>query len=380
MRSVALLSLLVLACKPDADTGDTGDTGDAIEPFDWAAEARLDTALEDILAAHDAAGLQVAVGLPGHERYTGFAGMADLEAQEPMAAGHVSKAGSITKPLVAALVLRAVDQGVLSLDDSLSNWVPDQPWSADITLRQLLQHSSGVPQYAGTLELAGDQDEAWELAELVALVENQAMLDEPGDSFSYANTNYLLLAMVLEAANGGSWGDQAQALLDEVGEGQLTIPAGDWGQVIPGYCVLPGGTPYEHDAGTDFVDYWHESAIGPAGSLVADAQGLVAWGQALWVEQSVLSADSVAAMSEDVVSASATMDYGLGLVVDNGQDPVRWFHNGAVTGYAAWLEVRPEDGAVVAIMSNSWLVDGGSFSSDWLWDARDSVWQALDDS
>lgn len=379
--TLLILSLLALGCPTKDDTADeTGDSSAPLEAFPWDAEVRLDEVMQVTLEDYTAAGLQLAVSLPGHERYLGYAGMADLDAEAPMAAGHVSKAGSITKTLVAALVLRAVDESILSLDDSLSTWIPDQPWGSEITLRHVLQHSSGLPEYAGTLELAGDQDEAWELADLVALVETQALTDTPGTIFSYANTNYVLLGMVLEAANGGSWADQAQALLDEVGEGQLVVPSVDWGEVVPGYCMLPDGSPYEHDTGTNFVDYWHPSAIGPAGNLVADAEGLAALGTALWVEQRLISTESVAAMAEESVGASDTLDYGLGMVVDNGQTPVRWFHNGAVTGYAAWLELRPEDGAVVAIMANSWVVEGGSFSSDWLWDVRDRAWEALDGS
>ncbi len=378
MRTSSLIPILALACNPSNDTAETGDSSVVLEPFDVATAERLDAALTAILDEHDAAGIQAAVAMPGYERWLGWGGMADLEAEEVMAAGHVSKAGSITKPLVSALVLQAVDDGVLSLDDNLSSWVPDHPWGSEVTLRHLLQHSSGIPEYAGVLEIAGDQDEAWELVDLVALVEDQPLLSEPGATFDYANTNYVLLAMALEAAGDDSWTDRAGALFGSVDGGQLEIPGADWGEVVPGYCMLPGGTPYEHDTGTNFVDYWHPSAIGPAGNLVADAEGLAAWGQALWVEESLVSSDAIVAMSEDVITVSTSLDYGLGLVIDHGQDPERWFHNGAVTGYSAWLEGRPTDGAVVAIMSNSWLVDGGSFSSDWLWDARDTMWEALD--
>lgn len=372
--SALLLASLLLACTPGP--GETGDTGVPLEPLDAEVANRLDLALDSILEEHPAVGIEASVVLPGHEPWAGASGLADYDAQTELTADHLSKAGSVTKVITATLVLQAVEAGVLSLDDSLTTWLPDQPWGEELTLRHLLQHSSGVPEYAGQLELDGEQGQATTLAELVARVEGEPLQFEPGTSFSYTNTNYVLLGLVLEEAMGRPWSEQAQALLDEVEGGQLLVPAtgAGWGAVVPGYCVLPSGEPYELAGTTDLTDYWNADAISPAGSLAADVRGLAALGSALWVEQSLLSEASVQSMVQDTVQLSPTMDYGLGVVVEGD----RWFHNGAVTGYAAWLEVRSTDGAVITLESNSWLVKDSSFSSDWMWEARDALWTALD--
>lgn len=379
MRAAALIPLFALACNPGEDTGDTGDTV-PLEPFDAATAERLDAALTAVLEQHPATGLQAAVLLPGREGWVGNAGLANLDGDQPWAIGHASKAGSITKTVTASLVLSAVQDGALSLDDAASAHLTDFPWGDTITVRHLLQHSSGIPEYAGALEIAGDQDESWSLAELVDLVAVQGVSFEAGSRYAYANTNYVVLGLILEELGDQPWQDQATAILRDIGEGSLRVPSqGEgWGQVVPGYLMLPDGSAYEHDTGNDWSSYWHADAIASAGNLVGDAPGLAAWGRALWIDETVLDSATVEAMVGDTVPVGSGYAYGLGTVVDDTTERTRWFHNGAVTGYASWLDARPDDGAVVAVVSNNWLVDGGYFSSDWLMDARDQLWDALD--
>ncbi len=380
MRPTLLLPLSILACTPEPDTGETGETTIPLEAFDQATADRLDDALEQVLVDHPAPGIQAAVRLPGREPWMGSAGKADLGSELHWDPGVHSKAGSITKTVTAALVLQQLEAGTLSLGDAVSAHLPDFPWGDDITLRHLLQHSSGVPGYAGPLEIAGDQDMSWSLQQLVDSVADQAVSFEAGDRYSYSNTNYVLLGLILERLEGRPWQEITNELLGTIGDGELRVPlqGEGWGEVVPGYLVLPDGSLYEHDAGDDWIDYWHPDAIASAGSLVGNAPYIAAWGEQLWVTSEVLDPETIQTMASDQVAVSSDYAYGLGVVVDSSVSPQRWFHNGAVTGYASWLEARPDDGAVVALVSNCWLVDGSSFSSDWLWDAREALWQALD--
>jgi len=375
---VTALALGALACKPDP-MQETGEP-EPLEPFDEAVAQRLDDELLAIVDELGPPGALAAVQLPGVERWTGAAGSVDLEGGS-LQADAFSKAGSVTKTLTAALLLSLEEAGDLDLDDPLSMHWLGLARGDDITLRQLLQHSSGVPEYFGLLEADGTTDQVWTLDELVALVADEPLDFEPGSSWSYSNTNYLLAALAAEAVTGEPWQQlQTERLLVPLGlDEALVLPAGDdgWGQSIGGYLLMSGDEPYELHGQTDMLTVVHDSSLGPAGSLVAQAAGLAAWGSALWGEGTVLGADAAAAMVGDAMEVSSTLDYGLGTVIRQDDHGEQLFHNGGVYGYVAWLGYRPSDGATLAFLSNAWLVEDGTLSSSWSTEAADRLWAAF---
>ena len=147
-------------------------------------------------------------------------GLAEAEFEVPADAQTMFRIGSITKQFTAALILRAVERGQLSLEDGLERFVPTFPLQGKkVTIRQLLQHTSGIPSYT-------DLGEEWvkkqplELShdELLALVAGKPFDFEPGSDWHYNNTGYYLLGMVLEKVHGKSF---AQVVIDE-----LSVPLG----------------------------------------------------------------------------------------------------------------------------------------------------------
>ena len=160
----------------------------------------------------------VAAGAPGaaawihdqHGSAQAVSGMADLRARRPMRPGLHFRAGSLTKSLVATVVLQLVAEGRLSLSDTLERWLPAiLPYGDRVTIHQLLNHTSGVPDYWAAVEpaLYGSRPgrlRAWTPQALVGLVADQPPGFPPGTAWSYSNTGYVLLGLIVEAATGNT--------------------------------------------------------------------------------------------------------------------------------------------------------------------------------
>jgi D-alanyl-D-alanine carboxypeptidase len=158
----------------------------------------------------------VAAGAPGaavwvqDERGNSQAasGVADLDSGRPMGPELHFRAGSLTKSFVAAVVLRLVAEGRLSLSDTLERRLPGiLPYGDQVSIRQLLNHTAGVPHNWVPVEetlYASPQGRlhAWTPQELIALVANRPPDFPPGSSWSYSNTGYILLGLIVEAATG----------------------------------------------------------------------------------------------------------------------------------------------------------------------------------
>jgi D-alanyl-D-alanine carboxypeptidase len=158
--------------------------------------------LEAVVATGVPGAAAVAVGPEG--RVEGAAGLADIATGEPLTAGHRFRIGSVTKVFVAALVLQLVAEGLLDLDADA------RPFVDGVTIRQLLNHTSGLDDFDFDWEpYRRDPARRWELDahDELQLVLEKSRLFPPGEGWAYHGSNYLALRLVVEAATGTSLGD-----------------------------------------------------------------------------------------------------------------------------------------------------------------------------
>ena len=178
--------------------------------------AGLQGGLDDVVAA-------VAVGALAEVRdehgvWRGTSGVAELGTTRAVPVDGRFRAGSITKTFVATVVLQLVDEGRLRLDDTVEAWLPGVvPNGHHITVRQLLNHTSGLYDYMRTLPMPPEPEfldnrwRTWTAAELVArAVANPPMFEPPGSAFTYSNTNYILLGQIIEKVTGQSYGEEIE--------------------------------------------------------------------------------------------------------------------------------------------------------------------------
>ena len=361
-------------------------------PASGAATTDLQSTLRAELTARYVAAGSEPYHLPGATLAVGFAdgrvlelavGYADTAAAIPMEPGSRMPSGSIGKTFVAALTLLLAERGVLGLDDRLADRLGEASWfdrlpNGDmITLRQLLNHSSGLldhvfdPEsgFAGYFRRqaqAGTLDPGLDPEALVAFVLDQAPLFAPGEGFHYSDTNYILLGLVIEEVTGERYDDLLrQRVLEPLGL-DATAPLVDRriDRLPQGYAPQSRelfGLPVEV-VNTDGLVF-DPSIEWTGGGLVTTSSDLVQWALALFGGR-VLAADSLEAMLDSIAEPDAqdtaggrALGYGLGISVSPMAGALAYRHGGFFPGYNSMLAYFPDYGFAIAMQINSDTTD-----------------------
>ncbi|MFI0941230.1 serine hydrolase domain-containing protein [Streptomyces sp. NPDC021020] len=295
---------------------------------------------------------------------TARAGTARAGAREGMPADGRFRIGSASKTFTATVVLQLVGEGKLSLDDTVDAWLPgvvrgNGNDGRGITVRQLLQHTSHVPDDAPEIPAlntaqgyAAERYRAYTPAQLVALAMAEPRV--PGDGWTYSNTNYTLAAMIIARVTGRSWAQEVT--------GRVIRPLGLEDTSAPGAFPFVTG-PHAHSyatfngtsAPTDVTVLDPSMAVG-SGALISSTHDLARFYTAL-LGGRLLAPAQLAEMTSTVPAPDLGVDYGLGL----GRIPLScggsyYGHPGELLGYHTWGGVT-QDGtrsAVVYVTS-----DGG---------------------
>lgn len=315
-------------------------------------------------------GISVAWITSEGQLYTSVVGMADEERQVLLSPASRMLAASIGKSFVAAAVLDAVQQQELDLDIPVVRWLGHYSWfsrlpnAEQITLRQLLTHTAGLPDHVHIPEFAeifvtSLQTGMPLTAEmLVALVLDMPPLFLPGEGWSYSDTGYLLVGMVLEKHYGEPWAEKIMDTFIEPLRLEDTSPSDQimLEKLAVGYADsssflgLPKRTLDESGALV-----WHPATEGAGGGFVSNASDLARWGKALW-SGSLFSPEVFDEMltGVSISTADQTIRYGLGVVMEQTSDygAVRR-HSGWIPGYVSSLRYYPEHDLAIAIQVNT---------------------------
>ncbi|MEK6702712.1 MAG: serine hydrolase domain-containing protein [Planctomycetota bacterium] len=301
------------------------------------------------LAQPNAVGLSIAVAKGDQVVFAGSFGKADLETGFAGDKDTLFRIGSVTKQFTAAAVMKLVEQGKLSLDDTLAKLLPDFPATPKpVTLRQLLNHTSGIWSYTSDDKFMG-REATLELtpAELVAIFKDHAPDFDPGTKWNYSNSGYYLLGEIIAKTSGKTY---AQFVQDELltPQGLARTRYESNREIIPnraqGYTYEKGKLFNDKSIGADVP--------GAAGSLLSSAEGLVRWNLAL------ASGKVVSPKSYEQMSTSATLPdgsetrYGFGLQLGVWEGRPRVAHGGGIFGFTSQLTYLPKDQLTIAVISN----------------------------
>jgi len=324
-------------------------------------EARVDALAAEALAKPGAAGLSVAIARRGKLELAKGYGLADAEFDVPANAETCFRIGSVTKQFTAAAIMKAVEQGQLTLDDSLAKFVPDFDLLGNtVTIRQLLNHTSGIPSYT---DIGEEWVAKWPLElsheELLALVEGQPFTFPPGTDWAYNNTGYYLLGMVLEKLSGKSYAEHLlETQFEPLG---LTRTRYDSNKALiknraQGYGLSKLGLENDEPLGM--------SQPGAAGALLSTAGDLVRWSMALSSGKVVSPASFAAMTAPTVLPGGRDTGYGFGLAIDQFEGRQRIQHGGGIHGFNSMLAWIPEGDVHVAVISNGERVSSGKLAEE----------------
>lgn len=311
--------------------------------------AKVDAIAAKSLARPNTVGLSIAVARGDRLILAKGYGKADLEFAAPMNEETMLRIGSVTKQFSAAAVMRLVEQGRLSLDDTLDKMLPDYPPTAKpVTLRQILNHTSGIWSYTedekfmvreSTLELTPE--------EVTATFKDKPLEFDPGTKWNYSNSAYYLLGEIIARASGKPYAQFVQdELFTPLGLSRTRYESNR--DIIPiraqGYAFRDGNLFNDQSIGADVP--------GAAGSLLSSAADLVRWNLAL-AGGKVVSPESYALMTTPTTLADGGIaPYGFGLGIDTFEGRRRIEHGGGIPGFTSSLAYLPDDQLTVAAISN----------------------------
>jgi D-alanyl-D-alanine carboxypeptidase len=343
---------------------------------------RLQGALDRDREELAAPGIAAAVLFPDGRIWVGTSGVADLKSGRPLTGDTPFPVASISKTFLAAEMMALVGEGRVDLEAPVAGLLPrvvlgGRPIDARITVRELLDHTSGLRDYLvdATLDKAtrANPTKVWTPAMALAYVGKP--LAQPGAGYHYANTNYVLLGLIAERVTGRTLAQEYRArFLDPLG-----LRSAFYQGAEKPTTELPTAYRYSSSAleaqpavvndGTPIRPYTSiTTAAGAAGSMAASAPDLVRWASALY-GGSLLPPATVQAMVDDA-ARTATLkpaaSYGLGVQVVTVDGRLSYGHTGRLVGARSVLRWFPEDRMAIAVVTNESRFEPGLVLRDLL--------------
>jgi D-alanyl-D-alanine carboxypeptidase len=358
--TVAVLSGCLAAPPNDASTPSPAAT----TTLDPELREQLETALDEGFEASGMPGVTVGLWIPGQEEWVATRGVSDLASNRPMDRANQSKIGSITKTVVGMVALQVIGGGEagVALDDTIDRWYPDFPLANEITVRMLMNMSSGIggPGQVQIERICADPYSPITPDEVIAIgAATPREAYAPGDGYAYSGFNTFLLGRILEHSTGTDLGTLIdERLMQPLGMERSrfapdAVLAEPFNRGYSGFCPL---LPQPTDT-TDWTN--HESWA--AGAMLSTIDDLHTWGLALG-EGYGLTPELRAARVDDLAPGVTTAGFGYGLGVGVHVDPqtgclLDVSHSGAEPGYGAHVQYFEGSGVVLALIGNG---DGGT--------------------
>ena len=326
-----------------------------VEILSSAQQAEIDRYVLAEMGRQRVPGLAVGIYLQGRPVLMKGYGLADVEWAAPMGPDTRMQTGSLGKQFVATAIMKLVEEGKVALDASVSRYFPEATanWNA-VTVAHLLSHTSGIGSYdnpdligpGGQFDIRRDYSED-ELATAIAALPNEF---EAGSQWSYNNTNYVLLGILIHRVTGQAYGDY----LRETFFAPLGMSAT---RVISDTDVIPRrASGYEMHAGRLRNQEWVSPTFNSTadGTIYTTVEDMGRWERAL-VEGGLVSAASLEKMWTVFPLADGTPNpgrYGFGWNINTLNGTRRIMHNGSWQGFTSSMTRYPDRGVTVVVFAN----------------------------
>jgi len=277
--------------------------------------------------------------------------MADLEHHVALTPDSVLEAGSVSKQLTAAAVLLLVEQGKLSLSDPVRKYIPELPdYGTPITVDHLLHHTSGLRDWSSIVEAAGwprstrEYSNAW----VIYIASHQKTLNyKPGDEWSYTNTGYNLLAILVQRVSGKSLAEFTHDNIFSPLGMQATSWRDDFQRIVPNRAIA-----YEQANGSEHQLMPFENAYGNGG-LLTTVDDLLRWNDRFSAPKIGNSSLVKSELEAGRLNDGRPLFYAAGLFLTEHDGAREISHSGATAGYRAWLGFYPDRQLSAAVLCNS---------------------------
>lgn len=325
---------------------------------------RLQFKLDSLRMASNFPGLSVSIIDKDYKITSITSGFSDVEKQIPLSTKHLLMQGSVGKTYVAAIAVMLIKDGKLNLDEKVSvylsryAWYSQIPNASSITVRQIMNHSSGVMRYEFKPDFINDLNamptKTWKPEELLKYVFDEKASFPAGQGWEYSDTNYILLGMIIEQLTGKKYYELLREKILEPFKLINTKPTDK--ALLPGIAQGYAGRDNEFNLSEKVINDNGSFVINPqfewtGGGIYSTTEDLAKWGTLLY-EGKVID---TALLLKDAVTAKLGRDtkYGLGVIIRTTQQGIAYGHSGFFPGYLTELYYFPDKKLCIAMQGNS---------------------------
>jgi CubicO group peptidase (beta-lactamase class C family) len=306
----------------------------------------VDALAHEAMKVQHLAGFSLAIARDGAIIYARGYGYRNLPKRLPATPHTIYNVGSITKQFTATAVMLLQEDGKLQVDDPVGDYVPGLSWGRLVTLRQLLNHTSGVADYLTLIN-----NSALTMPKALAAIRGSRLTFTPGSRYRYSNSNYILLGVVVQKASGMAFDDFLRQRIfrpfgltaTSVGTTPLALPQGATGYTVVKGRTKPVNPKDDSAAELDFPD-------GAVNTTVLD---LVKWDTALDSGRIVKPETLRLMFTPSHHRADWPYGYGFGLGLDRVNGHREIVHEGEWTGFAGENATFPDDSFDIVMLSNT---------------------------
>lgn len=336
-------------------------------------------------------GATLGVVLANGESFGLAVGYSDRDAKRRMKPTDRMLAGSIGKTFAAATALQLVKEGKINLDEKVEKYLGGEPWfsrlpnAKDITVRQLMNHTSGLVRYEFkdkfTRDLTANPEKRWQPAELLSYLLDEKAPFAAGQGWDYSDTNYIVLGMIIEKVTRKTFYDEANRRLVKPLKLTNTIPQDGLrlAGVVQGYAG-----PNNPFGGKDEMIHDGKFIINPqfewtGGGYASTAEDLARWAKMIY-EGRAYSADLLPQALDGVPAPMLGREtrYGLGVIIRKTAAGTSYGHSGFFPGYMTDMMYFPEQKIAVAVQVNTSVPrDLGKPLSRVIWEVLDVVKETI---
>jgi len=319
-----------------------------VDTIDPALRSQVDRIATQVLEATGVPSASIAVVQHGKLAYTHAYGKARLDPATPATPEMRYSIGSISKQFTAAAILLLQEDGKLKLDDAVGKYVPGLTRGNEVTIRQILSHTSGYQDYWPEDYVMTPMLQAETAQQIIDTWGKKALDFEPGTQWQYSNTNYVIAGRIVEAVTGAPLMDMlTQRIFRPLGMKSV------WNSDETKLTQADAAAYYRHALGPlRLAPKEGRGWMFAAGELAMTAHDLALWDESL-IAQSILKPESYKQMFTEVkLKDGKGTQYGLGVGVRDLNGHRAIVHSGEVSGFVSDNNVLVDDGVAVAVLTN----------------------------
>lgn len=331
-------------------------------------ESDLKIELKKIISENNIPGINLAIVMPDNEVITVSAGYSDKEKQILMKPEDKMFSGSTGKTFCAAIILQLIDEGKLNVDDLISKYFGNEEWflripnANEITIRMLLNHTSGIPRYVFDdsiwKTMQEDPEKIWTGVERLSYIFDAEPVHPAGKGWGYSDTNYIILGMLIEQITGNEYYTELTKRILNPMNLSNTLPGNT--REIPG--LIPGYSAFsealfipEKVLLNDGKFAFNPQMEFTGGGIACTTSDLAKWGK-FYYGGKVFSKESLEMMrtpSDQKTTLDDNAGYGFAAFVWNENDQISYGHTGFFPGYVTIFKYIPKLDISIAMQWNT---------------------------